>query len=252
MTTFLGTPVQVRDQVFGNLYLTEKNGGAQFDAEDEAVLRTLGAAAGVAIDNARLYDDARRRERWLTASSELTRTLLSGADPADVLHSFTATVRELSGADLVTLAVPVSDAGNLVVEAADGAGADRVRGLALPDSSSLAAKVLGSGETIVSASLSQDPRAEAESASALGLGPAFLIPLGTRRRARGVLQVANQQGSPAFPDATVEMITGFADHAALALEIAEHRRDAEQLLVLNDRDRIARDLHDLAIQRPFA
>ncbi|MFF4351248.1 GAF domain-containing protein [Streptomyces sp. NPDC001530] len=252
MTTFLGTPVQVRDRIFGNLYLTEKNGGAQFDAEDEAVLRTLGAAAGVAIDNARLYDDARRRERWLAASSELTRTLLSGADPAEVLHSFTATVRELAGADLATLAVPVGDAGNLVIEAADGTDADRLRGLALPDGTSLAAKVFGSGETIVSASLAQDPRAEAESASVLDLGPAFLIPLGTPERVRGVLQVANQQGGPAFPDATVEMIAGFAGHAALALEIAEHRRDAEQLLVLNDRDRIARDLHDLAIQRLFA
>ncbi|WP_405933243.1 GAF domain-containing protein [Streptomyces sp. NBC_00827] len=252
MTTFLGTPVQVRDRVFGNLYLTEKYGGKQFDAEDEAVLRALGAAAGVAIDNARLYDDARRRERWLTASSELTRTLLSGADPAEALASFTATVRELADADLVTLAVPVTGTGNLVIEVADGVGAEQVRGLALPDSTSLAVKVFGSGETIVSDSLSQDPRAESGSAAVLDLGPAFLIPLGTHEHVRGVLQVANRQGSPAFPDATVDMIAGFADHAALALEIAEHRRDAEQLLILNDRDRIARDLHDLAIQRLFA
>lgn len=252
MTTFLGTPVQVRDRIFGNLYLTEKHGGAQFDAEDEAVLRTLGAAAGVAIDNARLYDDARRRERWLTASSELTRTLLSGTDPSAVLHSFTTTVRELAGADLVTLAVPVSGTGDLVIEAADGTDADRVRGLVLADGAGLAAKVLGSGETIVSAALSEDPRAESGSAAVLDLGPAFLIPLGTRERVHGVLQVANQQDGRSFPDATIDMITGFADHAALALEIAEHRRDAEQLLVLNDRDRIARDLHDLAIQRLFA
>jgi len=252
MTTFLGTPVQVRGQIFGNLYLTEKNDGAQFDAEDEAVLRTLGAAAGVAIDNARLYDEARRRERWLEASSELTRTLLSGTDPIEVLHSCSATVRELADADLVTLAVPVSGTGNLVIEAADGTGAEQVRGLALPDGTSLAAKVFESGERIVSASLSEDPRAASGSAAVLELGPAFLLPLGTRERVRGVLQVAHRRGGPAFPDATVEMIAGFADHAALALEIAEHRRDADRLLVLNDRDRIARDLHDLAIQRLFA
>ncbi|MFP3989756.1 GAF domain-containing protein [Streptomyces sp. E11-3] len=252
MTTFLGTPVQVRDRIFGNLYLTEKRGGAEFDAEDEAVLRTLGTAAGVAIDNARLYNDARRRERWLAASSDLTRTLLSGAEPSAVLRTFTATVRELSDADLVTLAVPVGTAGNLVVEAADGLDADLVRGLALPNGSSLAAKVFGSGETIVSPSLGQDPRAQTGGTSVLDLGPAFLIPLGTPERVRGVLQVTNREGGPAFPDATVDMITGFAGHAALALEIAEHRRDAERLLVLNDRDRIARDLHDLAIQRLFA
>ncbi|MFB7240998.1 histidine kinase [Streptomyces populi] len=252
MTTFLGTPVQVRDKIFGNLYLTEKHGGAEFDAEDEAVLRTLGAAAGVAIDNARLYDDARRRERWLAASSELTRTLLSGADPADVLHAFTATVRELSDADLVTLALPLTGTTDLVIESAEGHDADQVRGLTLPDGTSLAAKVYASGERIVSPSLSQDPRTGTGSASVLDLGPAFVIPLGTQERVRGVLQVANRQGGPAFPDATIDMIAGFAGHAALALEIAEHRRDAEQLLVLNDRDRIARDLHDLAIQRLFA
>ncbi|MFI6875526.1 GAF domain-containing protein [Streptomyces sp. NPDC050400] len=252
MTTFVGTPVQVRGRVFGNLYLTEKNSGESFDADDEALLRTLGAAAGVAIDNARLYDDARRRERWLAASSELTRTLLSGTDPADVLDSFTATVRELSDADLVTLAVPVGDSGDLVVEAAVGIGAEQQRGLALPSGTSLAAKVLSSGETIVSAAPDEDADTEAGHTSAPHRGSAFLIPLGTRDRMRGVLQIANRDDGMAFPDTTIAMITGFADHAALALEIAEHRREAEQLLVLNDRDRIARDLHDLAIQRLFA
>ncbi|WP_338693141.1 GAF domain-containing sensor histidine kinase [Streptomyces sp. Q6] len=252
MTTFLGTPVQVRGRIFGNLYLTEKSGGRPFDPEDEVVLRTLGAAAGVAIDNARLYDDARRRERWLAASSDLTRTLLSGADPTQVLHSFTATVRELSGADLVTLAVPVGDTGDLLVEAANGLDAERLLGLALPVGTSLAAKVFGSGETLVSGSLSDDARDEPAHAAGPRLGSAFLLPLGTRENVRGVLQVANRQGGPDFQQATIDMITGFAGHAGLALEIAEHRREAEQLLVLNDRDRIARDLHDLAIQRLFA
>ncbi|MGX1365712.1 two-component system sensor histidine kinase DevS [Streptomyces canus] len=252
MTTFLGAPVQVHDRIFGNLYMTEKSGGRQFDADDEAVLRTLGAAAGVAIDNARLYDAARRGERRLAASGELTRRLLSGADPVDVLDSCTMMVRELSGADLVTLAVPVGATGNLVIEAADGIDAHRVRGLSLPAGTSLAAKVFDSGETIVSACLSQDPRAVSGSGAVLDLGPAFLIPLGTPERVRGVLLVANRRDGPAFPDAAIEMITGFADQAALALEIAEHRRDAEQVLILNDRDRIARDLHDLAIQRLFA
>ncbi|MHB9755340.1 sensor histidine kinase [Streptomyces sp. BYX5S] len=252
MTTFLGTPVQVRDRVFGNLYLTEKSGGRPFDAEDEAILRTLGAAAGVAIDNARLYDDARRRERWLAASSELTRTLLSGADPAEVLRTFTATVRELAEADLVTLAVPVGGTGDLVVEAAHGVAAERLHGLMLPAGTSLAAKVYSSGETLVSAALSEDPRAVWADAGGPRLGPAFLLPLGARERVRGVLQIANLPGRQPFPEAAIGMISGFAGHAALALEIAEHRREAEQLLVLNDRDRIARDLHDLAIQRLFA
>jgi signal transduction histidine kinase len=251
MTTFLGAPVRVREQVFGNLYLTDKLGGAQFDEEDEAVLRTLAAAAGVAIDNARLYDETRRRERRLAASSELTRSLLSGTDPTRVLHQVAATVRELSEADLVTLAVPFDGGEELVIEAADGEGAERVQGLVLP-AATLAAKVYHSNQRISSSALSQEPQAGGGSAAQIDLGPGFLLPLGGGEHVRGVLQVANLPGGAEFSEATMTMIDGFADQAALALEIAEHRREAEHLLVLSDRDRIARDLHDLAIQRLFA
>jgi two-component system, NarL family, sensor histidine kinase DevS len=251
MTTFLGAPVRVRDQVFGNLYLTDKRGGAQFDAEDEAVLRTLAAAAGVAIDNARLYEDSRRREQWLAASSELTRSLLSGTDPDQVLHRVATTVRRLAEADLVTLAVPFEGGEELVIEAADGEGAEQVLGLVLP-AATLAAKVYHSNQRITSGALSGEPQAGGGSAAQIDLGPGFLLPLGGGERARGVLQVANLSGGTEFSDATMAMIDGFADQAALALEIAEHRREAEQLMVLSDRDRIARDLHDLAIQRLFA
>ncbi|MEV0183441.1 GAF domain-containing protein [Streptomyces sp. NPDC050625] len=250
MTTFLGAPVRVRDQVFGNLYLTDKRGGAEFDDDDEAVLRTLAAAAGVAIDNARLYEDSRRREQWLTASSELTRSLLSGTDPVRVLHQVASTVRALAEADLVTLAVPL-DGGELVIEAADGEGAERVGGLVLP-TTTLASKVYQSNERITSSALSQEAQAGGGSAAQIDLGPGFLLPLGGGEYVRGVLQVANLPGGAEFSDATMTMIGGFADQAALALEVADHRREAEHLLVLSDRDRIARDLHDLAIQRLFA
>ncbi|MFI1385579.1 GAF domain-containing protein [Embleya sp. NPDC020886] len=252
MNTFVGVPIRIRDTVFGNLYLTEKRGGTDFDEDDEAVLRTLAAAAGVAIDNARLYDDVRRREHWLTASSELTRSLLSGDDPADVLRSFTATVREMAEADLVTLAVPVPGTPDLVVEAAEGVAADRVRGLVLSGEGTLLGKVFNSGETTVTADLGRHPGVVVATATGVDLGSAFLLPLGTPERIRGVLLVANRTDRPQLSDAVVRMVTGFADHAALALEIAERRRDAELLTVFQDRDRIARDLHDLAIQRLFA
>lgn len=251
MTTFLGAPVRVREKVFGNLYLTDKRGGAQFDDEDEAVLRTLAAAAGVAIDNARLYEDTRRRERWLAASSELTRSLLSGTDPDQVLYQVATTVRSLAEADLVTVAVPIDGGDELVIETADGEGAERVRGLVLP-ATTLAAKVYRSNERITSKALSKEPQEGGGSAARVELGAGFLLPLGGREHARGVLQVANLPGGEELSDAVMTMISGFADQAALALEIAEHRREAEHLLVLTDRDRIARDLHDLAIQRLFA
>ncbi|MCN9244710.1 GAF domain-containing protein [Streptomyces sp. RY43-2] len=254
MTSFLGTPIQVRDQMFGNLYLTNKQGADRFDADDEAVLRTLAAAAGVAIDNARLYDDARRKQRWLAASGELTRGLLSGGNPGEVLDSVATTVRELADADLVTLAVPVGDSGELVVEVASGKRAEALRGMVLPVTN-LAAKVFASGETIISEAVSTDPRIEggsAKVAEVVELGPAFFVPLGTRDHVRGVLLVANVPGGPTFPEEVVDMVTGFGNQAALTLDVAEHRRDAERMLVLRDRDRIARDLHDLVIQRLFA
>ncbi|MGW2260367.1 sensor histidine kinase [Streptomyces sp. NPDC001780] len=251
MTTFLGAPVRVRDRVFGNLYLTDKRGGARFDDEDEAVLRTLAAAAGVAIDNARLYEDTRRRERWLAASSDLTRGLLSGTDPDQVLYQVAATVRRLADADLVTVAVPFDGGDELVIEATDGEGAERVHGLVLPPTT-LAAKVYHSNERVSSGALSEEPQEGGGSAGQIELGPGFLLPLGGSEHVRGVLQVANLPGGQEFSEATMTMISGFADQAALALEIAEHRREADRRMVLSDRDRIARDLHDLAIQRLFA
>ncbi|MFF5406775.1 GAF domain-containing protein [Streptomyces misionensis] len=251
MRTFLGAPVQVRGKVFGNLYLTDKHGGLPFDADDEVVLRSLAAAAGVAIDNARLYDDSRHRERRLSASADMTRALLSGAPPEEILRSLADTVRQMTDTDLVTLALPVGEGPDLTVEAAAGEAADRLLGLALP-ATTLAAKVLSTGEPITSEALSDDPRGSGGSASLVRLGPAFFVPVGDSERVRGVLQVAKVPGGSPFSEATIGMVSAFADQAALALKLAEHRRENEQLALLGDRDRIARDLHDQVIQRLFA
>ncbi|MFR0355908.1 GAF domain-containing sensor histidine kinase [Streptomyces sediminimaris] len=251
MRTFLGAPVQVRGKVFGNLYLTDKRGGLPFDTDDEVVLQSLAAAAGVAIDNARMYDDSRHRERRLSASADMTRALLSGEPPEEILRSLADTVRQMTGSDLVTLARPVGRGQDLVVEAAAGRAADEVLGLALP-ATTLAAKVFTTGEPITSEALSDDSRGSGGSASVVRLGPAFFVPVGSTEKVRGVLQVANVPGRPPFSDATFDMVLTFADQAALVLELAEHRREAEQLTLLGDRDRIARDLHDQVIQRLFA
>ncbi|MFE9773475.1 GAF domain-containing protein [Streptomyces sp. NPDC005931] len=251
MRTFLGAPVQVRDRVYGNLYLTDKRDGRPFDADDEAVLQSLAAAAGVAIDNARLYEESRQREQRLAASAEITRGLLSGQPPRDILRSLADTVRDMTGADLVTLALPLGEGQELVVETAAGQAADSVLGLTLP-ATTLAAKVYRTGEALTSDALSDDVLSLGGSASLVKLGPGFLVPVGEQEHIRGVLQVANAPGGASFSEALVEMVDSFADQAALALQIAEHRREAEQLTLLGDRDRIARDLHDQVIQRLFA
>jgi signal transduction histidine kinase len=253
MNSFLGVPVRVRDEVYGNLYITEKRGGGEFDTEDVQLLSTLAAAAGVAIDNARLYDEARRQERWLRASSEITRRLLSGSDPAEVLNLFAAQAADMADADLVTIAVPVPGSEGLQVEVATGVGAEEIRGAVVSIGGSLVGKVFTTGVGVSTPDLHADEPDGHLLEGDHRIGPAVMVPLGSAERARGVLVVARRSGAQrSFGPGVVDMLAAFSGQAAIALELADRRRDAERLTVLEDRDRIARDLHDLAIQRLFA
>jgi signal transduction histidine kinase len=253
MRGFLGVPVHVRGEVFGNLYLTQKRDGSEFTAEDESVVSALGAAAGVAIENARLYDDSRRQQRWLRASAEVTTRLLSGTDPAEVLPALNMRALELSGADLAVVALPDSDGLRLVIEYADGDGAEAARALALPLEGSLSGRVLATGLPQTVADFAADERAAAVARVAMShIGPAVLFPLGGPGNVRGVFTIGRRHGAPPFAQAAVEVAASFAAQAGVALELAGRRRDAEQLRVFEDRDRIARDLHDQVIQRLYA
>jgi len=252
MTSFLGVPIRIRDEVYGNLYLTEKRDGRQFDEEDEAVLVALAAAAGVAIENARLYDEARRQQRWLTASSEVTKSLLSGADVSDALELITAKSLEMSGADLVVLALPAADGTLLQIEHAAGAGAEAALGLVLPVGSSASGHVLTTGELLTVDDFSHDDRVARIARKKMTLGPAILVPLGSEGNVRGVLTAGRRPGAMPLAPAAADMLVTFASQAGIALELAEHRRQAERVAVFEDRERIARDLHDLVIQRLYA
>ncbi len=252
MHTFVGVPIRVRGEVFGNIYLTEKQGGGRFDAEDEAVLATLAVAAGVAIDNASLYSQARQRERWLTASAEVTNSLLSGSSRAEVLRLLADRARDIADADLAVIALPFGR-GQLVVELAVGEGAGAHQGLVLPAEGSFVGAALRAGEPIISAAVNKDARISAGPSRWQGMGPAVAVRMGTDGGgARGVLMLARSEDGAEFTAEDAGPLLGFAGQAALALELAERRRDTEQIALLEDRDRIARDLHDLAIQRLFA
>ena len=149
MRSFLGVPVRVRDRVFGNLYLTQKRGGGEFTEDDEALVTALGAAAGVAVENARLYDEARRQQRWQLATAEIATQLLSGASSGTALAALTRQALELSDADLVTVALPDEQRRRLTIEYAEGDGAAEARGLVLPVAASLSGLVLATGEPLV-------------------------------------------------------------------------------------------------------
>jgi signal transduction histidine kinase len=252
MRSFLGVPIRIRDEVYGNLYLTEKEGGEPFDEEDETLLVALAAAAGVAIENARLYEEARRQERWLRATAEVTHELLSGAESSQVLALVTTRALELSGADLVTLAVPTGDGQRLVNTHVAGEGASKALGLVLPAGESLSGQVIATGSAVSVEDFSADERVHPVARENMPLGWAVLLPLGAPGNVRGVLTLGRDAGSLPLPRQAMEMVTTFAAQAGIALELAEHRQDSERLAVLQDRDRIARDLHDLVIQRLYA
>ncbi|WP_405734498.1 GAF domain-containing protein [Streptomyces sp. NBC_01537] len=252
MHSFLGVPIRVRDEVFGNIYLTEKRGGQQFDGEDETVLSTLAVAAGVAIENARLYEESRLRQRWLEANAAITSGLLSGIDGDRVLELIVDHARGILDADLGALAVPVDGSEDLQVALATGTDAESHRGLILPREGSFVGAAIVAAETITSAEVAKDPRVTAGPPRWAGLGPAIAVPMVTGVGVKGVLLLARVEGAAAFTQAEAAPLLGFAGQAAVAMELAERRRDAEQIVLFEDRDRIARDLHDLAIQRLFA
>jgi signal transduction histidine kinase len=253
MRSFLGVPVRVRDEVFGNLYLTNKRGGGAFTEDDEAILQALGAAAGVAVENARLYQAARRSQRWIQASGEVTTALLSGAGPDEVLARITGQARELSDADIAVLALPGETGRFLTVNYADGDGATAVLGVVLPVGQSISGQVLATGAPVTSADFANDDRAAAAARAAMShVGPAVVFPLGAPGSRRGVLTIGRRRGREPFPQAQAAFAAAFAAQAGVALELADSRAEAERVSVYRDRDRIARDLHDLVIQRLYA
>ncbi|NDL59658.1 sensor histidine kinase [Phytoactinopolyspora mesophila] len=251
MRNFLGVPIRVRDSVFGNLYLTEKHGGRDFDEQDEVIVSALATAAGIAIENARLYDETKRREIWLDASAEVTQALLSGADPSAAVQLVASNAREMADAHTAAVAVPGGKMDIMTVLAANGAGSEHLATLEFSAEGTLIGTVLSSGE----ARTVEELRKGVESTPLLDRlpnGPALLVPLGARQRVRGVLVLVKRRGEAPFPASTVGMLSSFADQAAVALELADARREAERHGLVDDRERIARDLHDVVVQRLFA
>ncbi|MBO1750737.1 GAF domain-containing protein [Actinotalea sp. BY-33] len=246
MGAFLGTAVRVRDRVFGYLYLSEKAGG--FTAEDDQAVLTLAAAAAVAIQNAQLYGQAEHRERWLQASQQITMLLLQGADEEEVLAHVATSSREVSEADTAALVLP-SLGDSLVMEIVDGLGAEELLGTVMP-LDGRAHTVLRDGNGLVVDSLSG---ARAMRVDALRqFGPALYAPMHADGRGVGVLVLLRRVGSPPFEASDLATAESYAGQAAIALVLAEARHAQDVAALLDERERIARDLHDLAIQQLFA
>ncbi|HYN18915.1 MAG TPA: GAF domain-containing protein, partial [Actinomycetes bacterium] len=250
MRSFLGVPVTARGQVFGNLYLTEKQDAEDFEADDERALVLLAAQAGGAIQNAQLYEEARDRAQRLEAIRAVTTAILAGTDRGELLALVVRHAKALVGADLATLAVPAGS-DRLVVEVAEGLFADQLQGTIFPVEGSVTGEVIRTGKAVVLADASADERT-AQPIVGVGVGPAVFVPLAVRGRAFGSLTVANAAGGALLREAAVQLVETFAEQAAVALEYARLQGELHRLAVLEDRERIAKELHDGAIQALFA
>jgi len=251
MRTFLGVPVKIRDEVFGNLYLTEKADGQPFSEDDEVLVQALAAAAGIAIANARLYAQLRARQAWIEAARDIATEMLSGADPATVFALLADKALKLAGATATMVAIPVeaepSASGNSELVIAETSGA--------LSASELDATTV-TGTAVADVFLDRTPRRVDNLDLVIGgftdPGPALLLPLRVADTAAGVLIVLRRAGLPPFNDEQLDMLAAFAGQAALAWQLATSERRMRELDVLTDRDRIARELHDHVIQRLFA
>jgi signal transduction histidine kinase len=248
MRSFLGVPVRIRDTVYGNLYLAEKRDAESFSDDDEEIVVALAVAAGIAIDNARLYAAAGRRQQWLEATAEITNTLVGQVDRTDVLRLVAQHAREVSQAELVAILLYEETTGELHVDITEPATPSLVRA-ALPMAGTPFEKVIAAGGHVLVDNLATAASWPAE----VPQGPALLAPLAMTGTVQGVLVVGLAAGSVGFDgEADVSMITTFAAQAAFVLERARAQEDRELFVVLADRERIARDLHDVVIQRLFA
>jgi signal transduction histidine kinase len=254
MTTFLGVPIRSRDAVFGNLYLTDRADGNPFTAEDEELILALAATAGVAIENARLYEESRRRQEWLRASGEISRQLLDPeADYSETLRHIATSVKRLASADVVSLVRPTDDdPTQLEVIVATGAGERELIGLRYRSSNSIAWQAMREGHGVRVQSVDQHPDVHLHLRRYVPVNHAMALPLRGETGPGGAIVAGRTLPRAPFTDADVDMAETFAGQAAIALELSDARADQQRLGVLEDRDRIARDLHDHVIQRLFA
>ena len=252
MESFLGVPIRSRNEVFGNLYLSDHVGGA-FSAEDEELVLALAATAGVAIENARLYEESRRRQQWLQASAEITAALLTAGDDRDPLQLITDHVLRLAEADVVSLVLPVPDDPDMLkVTVASGYGADELADMSYPTQSSLAELAMETGRGVRLGSVEDQQRYVVHLRRVAPINAAMAVPLQGGAGPHGAIVAGRVHGRHSFGSADLEMAEAFASQAAIAIELATARADQQRLALLEDRDRIARDLHDHVIQRLFA
>jgi signal transduction histidine kinase len=248
----LRVPVQVRGAPYRELCVTDRREGADFDEDDLRCLEVLAVHAGVAIDNAGLLAEVEGGARRLQALREVAARLLAGAQLDELLEMIASHAKDLARAYGASVVTPGPRDGTLVFQAVATDPTGALKGMEVPVEQSVAGRVIQTGKTEILPDLSADPRAYQPAAQLRHPGPAIVIPLRARQEPFGALLVIRQVGGPGFGEADVELVEGFADLAAVAYEYAIMHRELRRLAVMEERERIARELHDGAIQALFA
>jgi two-component system, NarL family, sensor histidine kinase DevS len=251
---FLSIPISVRGAVFGNLYLADERPDRTFSDSEEIVARALASAAAVAIDNARLFERERTSAKWMKASREISAQLLRSGPAIRPLQLIVDRALELTEAEQAILLVPtepdlaVDEVDTLVVAATAGRYASEVIGQRVPVEGSTTGGVVRSGKPLITSSF----RYAIEGFTDVGERSAIVMPLRADGTVLGAIALARSEHQPTFGEDFLDLVSDFAQHAALALALATGRENARELAILADRERIAHDLHDHVIQKLFA
>ena len=249
MRSVLALPIRVRGAAFGCLCLTDKRTGDGFTIEDEQVIRVLATVAGVAVHDAHMNEQSQRQEAWLDAAFRVTRLLLTGINETEVLTAIAELVRDLTGSQDSAVLLP-STAGKLRIVTGAGPVATAGIGFTVGQDTSLSGRAYRAGVTL-NLSQAQVREGQRVNPGLPDIGPALLVPFGGGGKIRGVITASRPPGAPPFPAHLEPVVTIFAEQAELAYALAEHRRDTELASLFADRDRIARNLHEVVIQRLF-
>jgi len=252
MRSFLGAPVQAMGRVFGNIYLAEKRTADSFSDDDEMSLIVLATQAGVAIANASLYEEVHSREQWLDALRDITNRVLEGDEEGSLLENIAEHARQVAAADAATIVSVSETPGELVVAAAVGARSNEMRGQTLPADGSISGAVMKSGQPMSFEDVTAESRAFQPIVRLGRHGPAVFVPLRVPGGATGTLMVTRLKGSPRFDERRVRLVETLAGQASVAIEYGRAQSELRRLGLMEERERIAKELHDGIIQSLFA